>query len=437
MKKSADSISLYYQAFNIRDARHLSVFTVQLQRYFRELAQELDHWEVSAFTNLKVLEEHYFDRFGISSQALRVFGEYSRSQGWNESEESLIGRAIVHIQSEAIESRLDPNSLPFLRLLKVDSNAGHFLNVSTDPAARSLQPFDFAGWERILNGTYEGARVTNGKCSGRSEAPDSRIILTASQRKLLAPLQAHWCVRQRGMSIAGYDPRPIPLIVGPSGSGKSALVRHFAKIVKMPMKDFNVGTWVVIGAKSEPSTLDEIEGFIRGNERGVLFIDEVDKLVATTDWTRGIQQEIYALLDGRTDSFPGWDEAVAKKLARDFFLVGAGTWQTRYAGQQHALGFGAKEPSNAWAIELDRQDEIPEELLMRFNADVLYLRPLTKEEFGERIVAIHDALTLARPTDERLDQLSEKAVASRRHNRWLEAYASCVLRREVFASSKS
>ncbi len=251
------------------------------------------------------------------------------------------------------------------------------------------------------------------------------------------PLQAHWCVRQRGMHVAGYDPRPIPLIVGPSGSGKSALVRHFAKIEKLPIKDFNVGTWVVTGAKADPPTLDEIADFIRGNERGVLFIDEVDKLVATTDWSRNIQQEIYALLDGRTDSFPGWDEAVTKKLARDFFLVGAGTWQTRYAGRQHALGFGAKEASNVWAIELDRQDEIPEELLMRFNADVLYLRPLTKAEFGERIASIHDALALARPTSERLDQLSEKAVASRRHNRWLEAYASRIIRREVFAVMQS
>jgi hypothetical protein len=433
-----NSISPYCQAFCIRDARHLSVFTLHLQRYFRELAQEIDGWaKESPFANLTTLEERFFARFGLSSQALRIFGEYARSLNWKQSEESTIGRAIIHTQNEALEGRLDICSPSFLCLAKVDSNIGHFLNVSADPAARSLGPFDLTGWERILNGAYESARVTNGRCAARSATPGSRIILTGSQQALLAPLQAHWCVKQRGMSVAGYDPRPIPLIVGPSGSGKSALVRHFAKIENLPIKDFNVGTWIITGAKTEPITLDEIGNFIRGNERGVLFIDEVDKLSATTDWTRNIQQEIYALLDGRTDSFPGWDDAMSKKLARDFFLVGAGTWQTRYEGLQRALGFGANNPSNLWAIDLGRQDEIPEELLMRFNADVLYLRPLTKTEFSERIVAIHEAMALARPTNERLDQLSEKAVISRQHNRWLEAYASHMLRRKVFGGMES
>jgi hypothetical protein len=431
MKQSHDHISPYYEVSNIRDPRQLKVFTVQLQRYFREQAQELDRWikskEVSV-ANLTTLEEMLYSRFGITSQALRLFGEYEREQDWEQSKSAVIGYALVHMQSEALAGRLDVNSFPLKRLGQVDTNAGHFLNVSMDPAARSLRPFDLAGWERILNGPYECARVTNGKSAGRSEASASVITLTASQRELLVPLQAHWLIKQRGECVAGYDPRPIPLIVGPSGSGKTALVRHFAAKEKIPMKDFNIGTWIITGAKADPPTLDEIGDFIRNNERGVLFLDEVDKLYATTDWSRCIQQEIYALLDGRTDSFSSWDDTMARKLARDFFLVGAGTWQMRYAGRHHALGFGAKKADDAWAIELDRQDEIPEELLMRFNAEVLHLRPLTKIEFSERIIAIHDVLALVRPTEERLEQLSEKAVVSCRHNRWLEAYASHMLR---------
>ena len=431
MKKSLDAISPYYEVSNIRDSRQLKVFTVQLQRYFREQTQELDRWITSkeaTATSLAMLEEMLYARFGITSQALRYFGEHQRQQNWESSKTAVIGHAIALMQSEALAGRLDPNCFALKRLWHVDTNAGHFLNVSMDPAARSLRPFDLAGWERILNGPYEGARVTNGKSAGRNDAPASAITLTASQRELLEPLQAHWRIKQRGECIAGYDPRPIPLIVGPSGSGKTALVRHLAATEKMPMKDFNVGTWIITGAKADPPTLGEIGDFIRNNQRGVLFLDEMDKLYATTDWARCIQQEIYALLDGRTDSFPHWDEEMAKKLASHFFIVGAGTWQTRYSERRLSLGFGAKKSDDAWTIELDKQDEIPEELLMRFNAEVLFLRPLTKTEFGERIIAIHHELALAYPTEEQLGQLSEQAVASCRHNRWLEAYASRMLR---------
>lgn len=436
MKKSLDAISPYYEVFNIRDARQLKVFTVQLQRYFREQAQQTERWILSKDGTLEVslatLEDNLYNRFGITSQALRLFAEYAREQNWERSKTAVIGNAIVHMQSEALAGRLDVNCLPLKRLWRVDTNAGHFLNVSMDPGARTLRPFDLAGWERILRGPYESARVTNGKSAGRSEAPTSAITLTASQREVLEPLQAHWLIKQRGERVAGYDPRPNPLIVGPSGSGKTAVVRHFAAREKMPMKDFNVGTWIITGAKAEPPTLDEIGDFIRNNARGVLFFDELDKLCATTDWTRCIQQEIYALLDGRTDSFPFWDEEMAKKLERDFFIVGAGTGQRRYAGRDLALGFGATDTDDRWAIELNKQDQLPEELLMRFNAEVLFLHPPTKTEFGERIIKIHDELALARPTDEQLERLSERALISCRHNRWLEAYASRLLRNEVW-----
>lgn len=434
MKQSLDKISPYFEARNICHKRQLSAFTIHLRRYFLEHLHAVDRWvkatnDTSA--DLVTLEEDLYRRFGITSQALRHFGEFQRSKEWERSKTVAIGHALAIMQGEALEGKLDLDSVVFARLLQVDSTAGHLFSVSTDPAARNLRPFDLTGWERILNGPYEGARVFNGKSAGRSQAPASEIILSASQRELLAPLQAHWRIKQRGERIAGYDPRPIPLLVGPSGSGKTALVRHFAATEQMPMKDFNVGTWIVSGARAEPPTLDEIGDFVRANDRGVLFLDEVDKLHGVSDWLRNIQQEIYALLDGRTDSFPGWDASLAEKLARNFFIVGAGTWQTRYAGRQHALGFGVKAESNAWSIELNEQDEIPEELLMRFNADVLYLRPLTKLEFSERILAIHDALIMFRPTDERLDHLAEKAVVSGRHNRWLEAYASRMLRSDA------
>jgi SpoVK/Ycf46/Vps4 family AAA+-type ATPase len=310
----------------------------------------------------------------------------------------------------------------------IDHNIGHILAVTTDPAARNLTPFDVVGWERVLAGDFEGAKVTSGKVGNTEETGKSDIRLSKSQQKLLGPLKAFWRIKREGKRVAGYDPRPIPLIVGPSGSGKTALVRHFAALEELPMKDFNVGTWLVSGAKTEPQTLSEIADFLDGHEHGVLFIDEVDKLFGSTDWTRHVQQEIYALLDARTDSFPGWGKSLRQKLIRNFFIIGAGTWQARYEVRRRLLGFGGKKPTDPWDIDVEAQNEIPEELLMRFNADILRLRPLEKEEFVERIREIHDELKIPQLSEERLSALAEKATASGRHNRWLEAYLSRRLR---------
>ncbi|HEY0257998.1 MAG TPA: hypothetical protein VGC39_11185 [Candidatus Methylacidiphilales bacterium] len=73
-------------------------------------------------------------------------------------------------------------------------------------------------------------------------------------------------------------------------------------------------------------------------------------------------------------------------------------------------------------------EETPEELLMRFNADVLYLKPLEREEISERIASIVSQAGCGVIGEEKLQRLTEKAHASGRHNRWLEAFASRILR---------
>jgi len=408
------------------------MFAWQLARYFQATLQTVDPWKTpfdGVPLNLLELEERLYHLYGISSMSLRYFGELQRTQNWGDTKVAEIIEALGHIQLRALNGELNLKSLEFNRLHVIDPAIGHILTVSTDPATRNLMPFDVVGWEQVLHGVHPGARVTRG--SEESTGISTEIRLSDSQSELLKPLRALWRMKQDGRRVAGYDPRPIPLIVGPSGSGKTALVRYFAETEQLPMKDFNVGTWLVSGAKAEPPTLSEVADFLHEQKCGILFIDEVDKLYGNTDWTRHVQQEIYAVLDARTDSFPDWDPALREKLIRNFFIVGAGTWQSQYACHRRSLGFGATAPDHAWELKVEQQTEIPEELLMRFNADVLYLQPLTKNEFAERICDIHTDLRLLEPSGDRLERLANAAVESGRHNRWLEAYASRLIQETV------
>ena len=144
-------------------------------------------------------------------------------------------------------------------------------------------------------------------------------------------------------------------------------------------------------------------------------------------------QEVYALLDGRTDSFIEWTDKTRAKFASSFFIIGAGTWQSLYARNQRELGFQADHSANDWAIDLVEQKIIPDELLMRFNADVLFLQPMAVEEFAKRIASIVTEAGFGRMESSRLHDLAQKAHASGRHNRWLEAYAGRLLRRHPAA----
>jgi MoxR-like ATPase len=243
------------------------------------------------------------------------------------------------------------------------------------------------------------------------------ITLTDGQREGLFRLRAFYAMKKTAGYVAGIDSRPIPLIVGPSGSGKSTLVRHFVESQKLPMMDFCSGTWLTSGSRGTPPTLTAIRQFVEEVDAGVLFIDELDKFSADQDYYRSIQQEVYALLDGRLSSFEGWTADIQKKFHRNFFIIGAGTWQHLFKTAEGR-------------IDLDNQDSIPDELLMRFNARAIVLDPPSARDFRERFTAIHQELKVPLPSSERMKRLITRAVASRKNNRVLEAYLSYILERQ-------
>ncbi len=69
------------------------------------------------------------------------------------------------------------------------------------------------------------------------------------------------------------------LVVGPSGMGRSHLIRGVAREIDVPCMRLTASSWIVSGASKElTSTLVRVRQFIEENDRGLIFLDEADKL---------------------------------------------------------------------------------------------------------------------------------------------------------------
>lgn len=261
--------------------------------------------------------------------------------------------------------------------------------------------------------------------------------LRPSQAKALDDLRFFWKMKKSGIqNVAGIHTRPIPLVVGASGTGKTYLVKSFAEDEKIDFWSININNWIVRGAAKAEATLPMLCKFVQNNPCGLIFIDEVDKMnrnIATeTAWTADCQSEIFALLDGNERLIAmEWTPDVLQKFKTNFMLVGAGAWQdiTSIRRKQRSCGFGKSEEINNDPVKkIKDQSNLADELLYRFNEKIIFIEPPDKDEFAQRIRSIREELKLPALSDAELNSIVLQAVESNCHFRFLESYLGNVLR---------
>ena len=92
-------------------------------------------------------------------------------------------------------------------------------------------------------------------------------------------------------------PRTIPPIVGPSGSGKSHIVRALAAGAGIGIWHGNIANRIPLGARGGSATLVSLVKWPAEIKKGLTVLDECDKLTSPNEYSNGIRNEIFSLLD--------------------------------------------------------------------------------------------------------------------------------------------
>jgi len=216
-------------------------------------------------------------------------------------------------------------------------------------------------------------------------------------------------------------PRLIPLICGPTGAGKTQVVKELAASMDLPLLRLTYANWVPRSYRGEP-TVPIIMKFMTDNERGIIHIDEVDKLTPSGEqsFNDSIKIEVFNLLDRLI--YPQG----APEKAQNFMIVASGTWQDLWEGKAGApIGFNTcAVVGEGRSADIDQQTTIPPELMNRFNRELIHLQYPS----GPEVVAAAQAISAHFPhIPFEPDRVLGQYEMSKRGCRWFEEYATGLL----------
>ena len=300
-------------------------------------------------------------------------------------------------------------------------------------AARGCQGLDeFAEFRSWACRSRELEAVLGPHCSAEQLDPSPSAppaTLSRSQRtawdRMAALAGLYFSGRLKDCAI---QPRTSVLLAGPSGVGKSHLVRTFAAHIGCAYLRLTYGGWIVSGGRGDKPTMQSIREFVVRNKRCLIHIDELDKIGALaerSDWYTCFLNEAYSVLD--RGGF-GEESPIAKqaslRLQNNTFIVGSGTWQDLWSiagGERVGIGFGggAATPPPDMGDKIRSSQRIPTELLNRFDGEVQLLQPLGREDFAGVLEAA-GLTALAAKAGMPIDL--EAAVRSGLGMRWVESF---------------
>lgn len=127
------------------------------------------------------------------------------------------------------------------------------------------------------------------------------MILSPNQKNALEQLiPTARLATQINTSHLPISIRTHTLLCGPSGVGKSHLMRSLGEQLGIPVLFLNAGNWIPLGARNAEPSWEQIVEFLKENLRGIIILDEIDKINSeTSDWMNCVRTEVFDLLDGR------------------------------------------------------------------------------------------------------------------------------------------
>lgn len=249
--------------------------------------------------------------------------------------------------------------------------------------------------------------------------------------------------------------RITPLICGSTGCGKSYLVRQVAAELGLPIFAASVSDWMLLGGtrRGAPPTLPRLYRFLDTHERGVIFLDEIEKLgtaSGASDWRQFVQLELFGVLDRvisegvlEDDEGPKYllsANQLAERFRRGCYIVGAGAWQDLWRdSSMEAIGFGSSPGAAAAPTYEQMATTLREEILNRFSQSILLLPPLSSEQYRETFTELLERVpadvrdALRAPSEESI----RAAVTSRKGFRFFEELLARAIRVLRVANTES
>jgi ATP-dependent Clp protease ATP-binding subunit ClpX len=161
------------------------------------------------------------------------------------------------------------------------------------------------------------------------------------------------------------------LMLGPTGSGKTYIVKTVAKLLGVPVSFVSANSLVEVGYRGQPvdsivrTLLERADGNPRLAEKGIIFLDEIDKIRRQdTGGQRdvsgeGVQNALLTLLDGRIADNVDSARHQAVDTSRVLFVC-TGAFVGLQAIVDHRIGSG-KSQLGFQARPKEHVDEIPDQ----------------------------------------------------------------------------
>lgn len=213
-----------------------------------------------------------------------------------------------------------------------------------------------------------------------------RFVVGQEHAKRAVALAAYNHLRRieaRRMGVGQLLRKSNVLLVGPTGCGKTLLARHLASVLRAPITFADATELTEAGyyGRDVESLITDLyvqaDRSVEQASRGIVFLDEVDKLARRTQGAQngagtrdiggeGVQQALLKLLEGREVWVPAtttspWGRPETVQIdTTDILFVCAGTFTDLHRKRStcRGIGFGAAGESLAEGTERIRHDEL-------------------------------------------------------------------------------
>ncbi len=181
------------------------------------------------------------------------------------------------------------------------------------------------------------------------------------------------------------------LLIGPTGSGKTLLAKTLAQRLNVPFAIADATTLTEAGYVGEDvenvllKLINAADGNIEAAERGIIFIDEIDKIARKSENTsltrdvsgEGVQQALLKIIEGTVASVPpqgGRKHPNQEMLQIDttnilFILGGAFVGLDKIIEQrtaEHSMGFGSNAGQMSEEQRMDLLNQVSPDDLVKF-----------------------------------------------------------------------